>query len=440
MTRGCVSRRWATAIIVLVAVVSAAPAFTETASEPLPFGKVVELALQRSGVISIATVNQWRARKAYEETRNYYIPRITVGSGLGYSYGFPLTLEGSAPSIFNFTSTQSLFNPSLRQFLKAARIDWQATSLDVQDKRNAVILDAALSYAELEQLGNKVRTLSEAEAAAEKAEFISKQRMQEGVDSKLNLTRSQLTSARIRLRLAEAQGQADVVRQHLSKLIGLPASEVQVTPDSMPPLPPISQDDDLSAQAVANSLTVKQAEERVTAAEVRAKGEHRALWPVADLASQYAYLARYNNYDQYFLRYVPNNFAGGLNIRFPFFNSVQKAHAQQADADAIVARKQADLTKNQVSEDALKLQRSLRQLEAARDVARLEWQVATGELEGVQGRVDIGGANLGELQNAQLDVDDKYAAYLDAEFELSRAELQLLRLTGELENWAIPPH
>ncbi len=28
--------------------------------------------------------------------------------------------------------------------------------------------------------------------------------------------------------------------------------------------------------------------------------------------------------------------------------------------------------------------------------------------------------------------------YLDAEFEMTRAELQLLRLTGELENWAVP--
>src|SRR5215469_2077523 len=127
MTRSCESQT-ITVVIVLLAVVSAASAFADPASEPLPFGKVVELALQRSGIIGIATINQWRARKAYEETRNYYIPRITVGSGLGYSYGFPLTLEGSAPSVFNFTSTQSLFNPSLRQFLKAARIDWKASS------------------------------------------------------------------------------------------------------------------------------------------------------------------------------------------------------------------------------------------------------------------------------------------------------------------------
>ncbi len=81
----------------------------------------------------------------------------------------------------------------------------------------------------------------------------------------------------------------------------------------------------------------------------------------------------------------------------------------------------------------------MRQLEAARDVAKLEWQVSQGDLEAVQARLETGNANLRDQQNAELDANDKYAAYLDAEFELSRAELQLLRLTGELENWAIPP-
>jgi outer membrane protein TolC len=242
------------------------------------------------------------------------------------------------------------------------------------------------------------------------------------------------------LRIAEAQGQEDVLREHLAKLTGLPADQIEVTPDSMPQLPVISQEDSVADRAVENSPAVRLAEQKVAAQEARAKGEHRGMWPIIDVATQYAYLAKFNNYDLYYLRYTANNFSGGLNIRFPFFNPVQKAKAQEADTDAILARKQADLTKNQVSEDALKLQRSLRQLQAARDVAKLEWQVATGDLEAVQGRMDTGNANLRDQQNAQLDVDDKYAAYLDEEFELSRAELQLLRLTGELENWAIPPH
>ena len=356
-------------------------------AEPISFRKAVDLALQHSGVMGIATVNQWRARKAYEEVRGNYIPQITIGSGLGYSYGFPLTLEGSAPSVANFNYVQSFFNPSLRQFLKAAKIDWNATSLDVQDKRDAVILDTAITYAQLDQLTGKLEALGEAQSAADKAQFVTEQRLQQGVDSKLDLTKSQLVAARIRLRIAEAQGQADVLREHLSKLVGLPAESIAVDPESMPELPVISQDDDLAARAVENSLAVKQAEQKVAAAQTRAIGEHKALnWPIIDLAAQYAYLAKYNNYDLYYRNYTANNFSGGLNIRFPIFNPVQKAKAEQADADTLIAKKQAEITKDQVGEEALKLQRSLRQLAAARDVAKLEWEVSQGDLEAVKGR------------------------------------------------------
>ena len=407
--------------------------------EPLRFRRAIDLALQHSGIMGIAAANQLKSQKAYEEVRNHFFkPQLIVGSGLGYSYGFPLTLEGSAPSVVNFTSQSTFFNLSLRQFLQAAKIDWQAASFDVQDKRAEVILDTAISYAQLVNLTGKLNTLADATRAAEKAQSITAQRVNEGVDSKLDLTRSQLAAARIRLRIADAQGQADVLREHLAKLTGLTPAEIQPDPESMPALPLIAQEDNLAVRAVANSPVVKLADQKAEAAAARAKGEHKATLPFIDVATQYAYLARFNNYNQYFLNYNANNLAAGLNIRFPFYNPVQKARAAQADADSVVAHKQADLTRNQVSEDTLKLQRSLRQLQAARDVAKLDWQVSQGEFDAVQGRVQTGTANLRESQLAQLDVNDKYAAYLDAEFELTRSELQLLRLTGELENWAVP--
>ncbi|HKD85601.1 MAG TPA: TolC family protein [Terriglobales bacterium] len=411
----------------------------DSAPNPISFRSAVEMALQHSGVMGIAAINQWRAQKVYQEARANYIPQITVGSGLGYSYGFPLTLEGSAPSVVNFNTSQSFYNPALRQFVKAAKIDWNATSLDTQDKRDSVILDTALSYAQLDQLTAKIKTLTEAQQAAEKAQFVSAQRLQEGVDSKLELTKSQLVTARIRLRIAEAQGQADVLREHLAHLMGVSAESIATEPESIPQLPEMSQDDDLPAQAVENSYTVKLAEQKVASAQARASGEHKAaVMPTIDLASQYAYLAKFNNYDLYYRNYTANNFSGGMNLRIPLWNSVQKAKAQQADADAMLARKQAELTKDQVREDALKLQRSLRELSAARDVAKLEWEVSQGDLESVKSRVQTGVANTRDEQNAELDTDDKQAAYLDAEFELSRAELQLLRLTGRLEGWAKP--
>jgi len=439
---GCWAKVIVLACILLAALVPGIAQNTPD-REFLPFSKAVDLALEHSGVMGIAALSQLRSQKAYQELHNNYIPQLTIGSGLGYAYGFPLTLEGTAPSLANFTSTSALYNPALKQFIRAAKIDWGATSQDLQDKRNVVILDTALTYAQLEQLGGTIKALTEAQQAAEKGQFVSQQRLQQGVDSKLEVTKSQLTSARIRLRLAQAQDQVDVLREHLSKLVGLPADSIAVEPGSMPQLPQISQEDDYPARAVANSPIVKEADQKAAAAEARARGEHKAAtWPTADIAAQYAYLARYNNWENYFRTgtFLVNNFTGGLNIRIPILNSVQKAKAEEADADAMIARKQADLTRNQVGESALKLQRSLRQLTAARDVAKLEWEVAQGELEAVTGRMETGAANSRDQANARLDVDDKHAAYLDAEFELCRAELQLLKITGELENWAIPPH
>ena len=426
---------WATLFLLVPVALLAAD---DPPANPLRFRTAIDLALQHSGVMGIAAANQLHSRKAYEEVKNHYLPQLTVGSGLGYSYGFPLTLEGSAPAVANFTSTQSLFNLSLKEFLKAAKIDWNASSFDVQDKRAEVILDTSLSYAQLVSLSGRINTLLEAQKAAEKAQFVTEQRLNEGMDSKLDLTKAQLTAARIRLRIADAQGQQDVLREHLAKLTGLTPAEIQPDPESMPQLPLISQDDNLAAKAAENSPSVKLAEQKAEAAAARAKGEHRANLPFADIASQYAYLARFNNYDQYFLNYNANNLAAGINIRFPFFNPVQKARAAEADADTVVARKQAELTRNQVSEDTLKLQRSLRQLQAARDVSKLEWQVSQGDLDSAKARIETGNANTRDVQMAELEVNDKYAAYLDAQFELTRAELQLMRLTGELENWAIP--
>lgn len=414
----------------------ASPAAISTG--PLSFRQAIELALQHSGIMGIATVNQWRSMKAYQEVKNHYLPQFTVGSGLGYSYGFPLTLEGSAPSVVNFTSSQAIFSLSLRQFLKAAKIEWKAQAFDVEDKKSAVILDVALSYEQLDNVASKIATLKKAQGAAEKAQFITEQRLKEGIDSHLELTRSQLVAARIRLRIADAEAQQDVLREHLSKLMGISVADLAIDAASIPQPPLILQDENYSGRAAANSPTVRLQEQKALAADARAKAEHRANLPTADLASQYAYLARFNNYDLYYLRYSANNLSAGLNLRFPFLDYVQKAKAQQADADAIVAHKQADLMRNQVAEDTLKLQRSIRQLEAARDVSKLDWQVSQGEGEAISARLETGAANSRDQQMAELTTNDKYAVYLDSEFELRRAELQLLRITGELENWAVP--
>ncbi|MGA9963648.1 MAG: TolC family protein, partial [Terriglobales bacterium] len=119
------------------------------AAEQLPLKRAVELALAHSTTMQAYQIDEQRAFASYHEVRNQYLPQLTVGSGLGKSYGYPLSLEGSAPSIVNATAQFAVINPALRDFVRAARTDYQASTVQTKDQRNQVIQDTVLSYAEL---------------------------------------------------------------------------------------------------------------------------------------------------------------------------------------------------------------------------------------------------------------------------------------------------
>src|SRR5947207_655663 len=63
--------------------------------------------------------------------------------------------------------------------------------------------------------------------AAEKGLKVSQDRLQAGVDSEVEVTKSKLGLARVKLGLAQAEGNGDVLRLRLSQLTGLPADSIQ---------------------------------------------------------------------------------------------------------------------------------------------------------------------------------------------------------------------
>jgi outer membrane protein TolC len=406
-------------------------------AEPIPLKRAVDLALTHATTTAIAAADEQRAFQSYRELHNNYIPQLSVGSGLGKSWGYPLSLEGSAPALFNSTAQSAVFNPALREFLKAARAEWQASTSQTKDQRNAVIQDTVLSYAELNKWEQRIGRLREEQAAAKKIEEAVAERVKEGVESPLETTKARLSTARTRLRVAEAEGSADVLREHLAKLTGQPASTIETIADSIPPFPALQQDEELQTNAENSSPVVQSAMEHARAQYLRAKGEHKMFWPTLDFAAQYALLATFNNYDRFFQpnSFQANNATIGVAIRFPFFSPTQSAHAKAADAEALKARKQAEASKNQVSEETLKLQRAVRQMEAAQEVAQLEYEVAKSNLDALQTRLDAGTATIKDLGEARVQASEHYLALQDTTFELQRARVGLMRSTGELEKW-----
>jgi outer membrane protein len=402
-------------------------------AEPVAFKRAIELAIRNSTAINAATADTARLQATYQEARDQYIPQVYFGSGLAYSFGFPL----GEPSIFKVSSTSLLLNEAQREFIKAARSDVRAADLSKEEKKSQAILETALSYSELDKNQASINILRQQEDAALKFEEIEQQRITAGVDPSIEITRAKLNTARIRLKIAELVAGADTLRLRLSQLTGVPAREFETVTESIPRLPDVSQQDDLATRAINVSFAVKTAQELSAAKLFQARGEHKQLYPAVDLVGQYARFSKYNNYDQYYKTFKRNNGAIGIEIRFPFLNKSQKDHSEAAYAEAVRSRKDVDAAKEQVSTETLKLQRTVAQLSAGREVAKLEYQLAQNNTEAMQAKVDAAQATLRDQQQAQLDENDKYSTLLDATYELEKAQMQLLKQTGDLEQWAL---
>jgi outer membrane protein TolC len=411
---------------------------TRGQAEPLPLERAIRLALAHSTGSAIANADVQRTFASYRELRNNYLPQLVAGSGLGWSYGFPLTIEGSAPALVNVVANSTVFNPAQRQFLNAAKMEWHASEFQDKDQRNAVIQDVALSYAELAKWEARLLRLQQDEAQAQQMEQAVAERLHEGVDSSVDLNKAKLTAARVRLHRSEARGNADILRRHLSTLTGLPVSSIELMPETIPALPPVAPEEDLSEKAIASSPAIKLAEQHSLAEAMRASGEHRALYPSIDFSAQYARLSTFNNYDQYYRKFQPDNATIGFALRIPLINASQRARTAAAEAEALKAKKQAEATRNQVAEETLKLQRAAEQLEAAREVAQLEYQLAQSGLEAAQTRIDAKTGTLHELADARVQAAERYLLFQDADFEYQRVRMTLLRASGDLEKWALP--
>ena len=88
--------------------------------------------------VALARLDAEKARQAIRVARDPFTPRLTVGSGLAYSNGFPLSIEGSAPSIVQAQAAQYLFNRPQSYAVAQARENARGASLGVAGKRDEV--------------------------------------------------------------------------------------------------------------------------------------------------------------------------------------------------------------------------------------------------------------------------------------------------------------
>jgi len=326
-----------------------------------------------------------------------------------------------------------VFNLPLRGAAKEQQEQAKAQKILLEDARNSVIAGTATGYLELVKVRHSLELLRKENDSADKILGVTQERATEGFELPMEVTRSQLTKAQVTQKILQLEGREEELSTYLRDQLGLPPEQqFDLSADDLPGAAE-QEGANLVAMAMENNTDIRLAQSDVRAKEYRYKGEKGGYLPTMELVSVYSLLAKFNNYDQFFRTFQRNNYNAGVQVQMPIFSARTKASVGLADVNLQVAKASLENKKNQVSADVRRKTRRLREMDAAKEVTRLQLQLAQQNVSALQSQFEEGKSNLRDVERARLEENDRWMAYLDAAFQRQQAQVELLRTAGQLD-------
>jgi outer membrane protein TolC len=411
----------------------AAQVSTTQTGTALTLKRAIELALQNSTDLQLARIQARLANNSAQITKAEFLPNLYTGSGAGYTYGIPETPGGRAPALFNVTYTQQILNEPLRGQAKELQEQANAQKIVLEDVRNGVIVRTAMAYLELGKVRHSLELLRAEQDSADKILQVTTGRENEGFELPIEVTRAQLTKAQVVQRILQLEGRQDELEVFLRSQLGFAAEQpVEILPEDLPGEAE-QEGANLVAMAMQNNAGLQLAQADVRAKEFRLKGEKRGYFPTLELVGIYSVLGKFNNYTEFFRTFQRNNFNAGVDVNVPIFSARTKAAVGLAQVNLEAAKATLSNRRTEVSTDVRQKTRSVRERDAAKEVARLELQLAQADVAVFQSQFAEGKLNMREVEKARLTENERWMAYLDANFQRQQAQLELLRAAGQLD-------
>jgi outer membrane protein TolC len=427
---------------ILCLLVCGTPALSAASEDPagassptvLPLKEAVRLALARAPEAALARLAADRAGQAVRETRALNRPVVTIGSGLAYNNGFPLSIEGAAPSLFQAGFTQPILSSKNRNLIREAEENRDGATLGNETARNEVATRVVLLYSEL-HYARRVAALWRSRVEGASGELqVSESQLEAGRLRPVDVARVRTVAAAARQQLLVVEETAQLSDSELHELTGLPPGSPVVTEE--PKL-----DSDLLAlpalaiyeRAAEQNPEIRQAESAVRAREFHVEAEKGEFRPRLDLVSQYALLSRANNYQDYFNQFTRNNFIVGLAVQVPLFEGQRSsARVAQSRQEAAEARLRLQRLKTDLKLGVERAASALRSARGAADLAAVETDTARETLRVQETLMEAGRISTRELDESRGALREKEIGQIDANRAVFQRQVDLLRVAGAL--------
>ena len=163
------------------------------------------------------------------------------------------------------------------------------------------------------------------------------------------------------------------------------------------------------------------------------RSERAARLPRVDLVAQYGLFARYNNYEDFFRKFQRHNGQLGISFQLPLtVGPGVNATTAQTEAEIAHLRLELTATRNRIAQEVRQAYRDIHKAETARQVAKLDLDLAREQLSVNLALMDEGRATLRQVEEARFVENEKWIGFYDAQYAIERASWGLLRQTGEL--------
>jgi len=400
----------------------------------MTFKQAIETAVAQNPDVALARLDEEKARQGIRVAKDPFTPRITAGSGLAYSNGFPMSIEGSAPSVLQARASEFIFNRSQSLSVAQAKEDARGAAIGVATKRDEIAYRVATLYLDAERAA-RIGALArkDADSQAQVLEAVKAQ-VQEGRALPLaeKTAAYQLAAARQAAEnLTDDQAAAE---NALAVALGF-AAEDRVRPvegaRTAPPLP--ASEEQALQSAVESSTELRRLQSAIASKQLEARSQKAQRWPRVDLVAQYGLLAKFNHYEDYFRTFQRNNGEIGMSIQIPILaGSGVSAQAAQAETDLAHLRLEMTAARNRIASDLQQSMRQARRTRSGAELARLDLDVAREQLSVDLAQMQEGRLTLREVEQARIVENQKWIAFYDAQYAAEKAQWNVARLTGAL--------
>lgn len=400
----------------------------------LTMRQAVELALRQNPDLTLARLDERRAKENVRVAKDPFTPRINVGSGLAFNNGFPLSIEGSAPSIFQARASQYLFNRPQSLNIAKAKEDARGSGFASASKQDEVVFRTVSLFLDAERAPRNLEFARKQVESLDKVSQVVRSRVQQGRELELENKRAMLNLGIARQRVEILESEQMSAESSLAIALGFEEEDlVRAAPETRgtPDLP--ASEEAAIQSALQASKELRRIESALIAEGLDIRAQKAARLPRVDLVAEYGLFAKFNNYSDYFRSFQRHNGLLGMSFQIPVLVGPSvSALSAQAEVNAARLRVQLNSERQRIALETRKSYREIRQAQSAADVAKLALDLAREQLSVSLALMSEGRAPLSQVEESRFTESEKWAAFIDAQYASQRARLNLLRQTGDL--------